>query len=788
MLFSRTYATSHQLEQQRLSSPAGAPVPSLHSSQSRREIPNELRATSVIVEEDPFLAPAADMTSAIETLLEEEQPDLMAFDDVLDDAFDEVAVPPRTTQTEERGTLIDASPIAEQVEQVPAVEAGRLRSDVVVKMLFPTAPLTQPASKRLSLPVAQSAPSSHPFTKRTSLPNHPSHSSLSSTSHKTLSSSHASLRSSQTSSTSVSLAAREGTLLALPLADQFRTLKARNSTLAKTLASQQATNAKALERIRQLEEEKESGRVEAEGWEAEAQRLAAALAGGPSAQVKAPADDDEKVDLVARVSLLERQLALESSKRRRAKEMQHKLRCELVNRRWKEKWEVELLEREERRWEVRCVELEQEAARERYEREMERLEREELRETVAEQLKSLSALSASRQLLLTSHRTSESTISTLRAELSSLRLELDSTLARLEETSAAKAELEAMKSEVERLRKGEKNGSEKSKEAEKDRARREKLEAEVKDLKAQLKSTHFALQLSEEAASSAQSALAALESGLQRSSSTIKAGEAEKRPVAPAAKRAKKVVEEKEPATETVEEDEVVSAAEEVTTDVEEDAMEPAVVESEPEQEQEDEETYKPVKRKSRSAPAPKAPKAAAAPKATKKATKPVVELADEDDLPTPKKKGAPAAPAADSKERKAGVLGDKPANVSLGARAIGGGVEGHEGGGSQLKVKKKAKKGIVARLSLDSDVEEDRPAKRRKDEEVAAPLVKKKKKIALFGGPKSRFAFPIENADANSLIPVDLSPIKKDVAKKSSVLSAFGGGAGSRKGASIFA
>lgn len=138
MLFSRTYATSHQLEQQRLSSPAGAPVPSLHSSQSRREIPDELRTTSVIVEEDPFLAPAADMTGGIQTLLEEEQPDLMAFDDVLDDAFDEVAVPPPARQVEERGTLIDASPIAEQVEQVPAVEAGRPRSNVVVKMLFPT--------------------------------------------------------------------------------------------------------------------------------------------------------------------------------------------------------------------------------------------------------------------------------------------------------------------------------------------------------------------------------------------------------------------------------------------------------------------------------------------------------------------------------------------------------------------------------------------------------------------------------------------------------------------------
>ncbi|GEM06672.1 hypothetical protein Rt10032_c02g0689 [Rhodotorula toruloides] len=765
MLFSRTYATSHQLEQQRFSSPAGAPVPSLHSSQSRREIPEELRTTSVVVEDDPFLAPVADTTGGIETLLEEEQPDLMAFDDVLDDAFDEVAVRPLTRQVEERGTLIDASPIAESVEQAPAVEA---------------APLPQPASKRLSLPVSHAALFSQPLSKRTSLPGHSSHSSISSstTSRKTLSSSHASLRSSQTS-----LAAREGTLLALPLADQLRTLKSRNSQLAKTLATQQATNAKALERIRQLEEEKESGKVEAEGWEAEAQRLAAELANGGLTARPTAAEDDEKADLVARVSLLERQLALESSKRRRAKEMQHKLRCELVNRRWKEKWEVELLEREERRWEVRCVELEAEAARGWYEREMERLEREELRETVAEQLKYLSALSASRQLLLTSHRTSESTISTLRSDLSSLRLELDSSLARLEEVSAAEAELEVVRGELEGLRRERNGEGERGREVEKERARREKLEGEVKDLKAQLKSTQASLRASEKAASAAQSALAALESGLHRSSSTIKAVEVEKKPVA-GAKRAKKEVEEREvsPAPEPVEEDEPVSAEEDVVIDVDEVVEEP--VDAESEQDQDDEETYEPVKSKSRGAPAPKVPKAAVAPRATKKSAKAAVEL-DEDDLPTPKKK---AARVDATKKRKAAVLSDKPANVSLGARAVGGGVEGHEGGGVQLKVKKKAKKGITSRLSLDSDAEEDRPTKRRKDEDTAEPVTKKKKKIALFGGPKSRFAFPIENADANSLIPIDLSPIKKDVAKKSSVLSAFGGGGAGRKGASIFA
>ena len=55
-----------------------------------------------------------------------------------------------------------------------------------------------------------------------------------------------------------------------------------------------------------------------------------------------------------------------------------KLRCELINRRWKEKYEIELLEREERNWEIRTVELEFELAVVKGELSSERLEREEL--------------------------------------------------------------------------------------------------------------------------------------------------------------------------------------------------------------------------------------------------------------------------------------------------------------------------------------------------------------------------------------------------------------------------
>lgn len=240
-----------------------------------------------------------------------------------------------------------------------------------------------PRSKRLSLPMTASSSSSSAasslLSKRSSLPGTSTTSLSRSFSRKSTSPAHAAgrrtLSASASSTSSSSAAARDGTLLALPVAKQLQELKTRNAALSKTLASQQAeTNAKlakAAERIRQLEEEQETGKTDAEGWEAEAQRLAAELAAVPSGA--APT-----ADLSAKVSLLERTLAQEQARRRRGKEMQAKLRCELVNRRWKEKWEVELLEREERRWETRVVEVEAEATGLRWERDCETAEKVEL--------------------------------------------------------------------------------------------------------------------------------------------------------------------------------------------------------------------------------------------------------------------------------------------------------------------------------------------------------------------------------------------------------------------------
>jgi hypothetical protein len=252
-----------------------------------------------------------------------------------------------------------------------------------------------PRSKRLSLPTASTSSSSSISTassllsKRTSLPGTSSTSLSRSSSRKSTSPSHTAGRRTLSSSTSASsTSARDGTLLALPLAKQLQDLKSRNASLSKSLASQQTeTNAKlakAAERIRQLEEEQENGKTDAEGWEAEAQRLSAELAsvaatGGqlPSA-IAASVSSEREADLTGKVSLLERSLGQEQAKRRRGKELQAKLRCELVNRRWKEKWEVELLEREERRWETRVVEVEAEMVGLRYERDCETAEKVEL--------------------------------------------------------------------------------------------------------------------------------------------------------------------------------------------------------------------------------------------------------------------------------------------------------------------------------------------------------------------------------------------------------------------------
>ena len=221
-------------------------------------------------------------------------------------------------------------------------------------------------AKRLSAPIrsahASAAPIASPASRRLSLP----------------------LSGATAQSQLLNTTVRPGTvpdavLLALPAAKQLQSEKTRLRELQTVHAQQQDAQVQATGRIQELEQALEKARLEQEGWQAEAQQLAARLEAGPSsAPVVAPTTPDSAKNgpqASDRIAELERALALESSKRRRGKELQSKLRCELVNRRWKEKWEVELLERVERELEIKIVQLEAQVVLDEYEREMERLER-----------------------------------------------------------------------------------------------------------------------------------------------------------------------------------------------------------------------------------------------------------------------------------------------------------------------------------------------------------------------------------------------------------------------------
>ncbi|GAA5975623.1 hypothetical protein JCM10908_005222 [Rhodotorula pacifica] len=722
-------------------------------------------------------------------LLQEEMLDLMNMNPVFADDPTTMYQPVAAAEAADAPLVhlmdMDEEEYAEDAAPVDRAAAAtttmRARPSTIGRMLFPARISTSVGQvqrpKRLSAPVRSaqsfSALAVSPPSKRLSLPA----SGVPFLSHST--------RSSAASPHTRSDAA----LFALPAAKQLQSEKSRLRELQSAHAEQQDAQLQATQRIQELEQALEKARLEQEGWQAEAQQLAARLeATGPSpATAAAPttpaavrtSDDSE------RISELERTLALETSKRRRGKELQSKLRCELVNRRWKEKWEVELLERVERELEIRIVQLEAKVVLDEYEREMERLERVEAEENLAVQTRQVANLSASRQLLLTSFRTSEQTVSTLRSELSTLRSEsdvsattaaerIDELEAQVEELDEVKHELASSKKELVRLEKGEKKGeAEKSKELEKERAKREKLEKEVKALKAQLKTTESALKEAEKIKAS---------TDLGRSSSTIKATPHQTSDVEPEA-------------------DEEIDAAVDdpvATTNTPDDDVASEVDEPEPEPEEpeepEEEEVYKPTKSKSRSVPAPKPTKAVKEPKKAKVAAAKVVaepeaeEPAEQEASEASEAESAPPTPkkAADPpKKRKADVLGDKSTNARTSQRDEAGGTVG-------LKVKKAKKAADGSKISAlaltfggDSDDDEDASGKAGKskkskkkraggadesdDDEDRQPKKQTKKRALL--GPKKKFDWTAENADINSMIPVDLSPIKEQPAKKTNGL-----------------
>lgn len=174
-------------------------------------------------------------------------------------------------------------------------------------------------------------------------------------------------------------AASSGTLLAVPLAAQLHTLKARNASLESSLASVNATQSnglfKATNRIASLEKElasKDKLQLECEGWEAEATRLAAELEGQQERIEEAVRAECE------RAQAAERALELEKSKKKRYKDLGAKLRCELLNRKWKEKWELCIMDGADRDRDANEVKLEAEIAMLRLQLGIARLDKEEL--------------------------------------------------------------------------------------------------------------------------------------------------------------------------------------------------------------------------------------------------------------------------------------------------------------------------------------------------------------------------------------------------------------------------
>ncbi|GAA5949165.1 hypothetical protein JCM3765_003313 [Sporobolomyces pararoseus] len=776
--FTKSYLTSEQLELSRIAA-SSSPSGPLDSSQqqstsllrSTRNIPPELRAPPYnpqqevqeedVEAEDPFNQRNKRQSQGEPTQVE--------------DLF-----------TEHPSTSSGTSSIRTETQEK---ERKRARTSQIGKMLFPSSSAVDassngsPRTKRHSY--SGTASSTHQITlnplsaSTSSLPipssRIPTHSSKPST-RKTLSPSNAHQRTSSlgtiaTSSSSIQSATstphsfnNDGSLLALPLAEQLRSLKERNAALAQSSTESNAQLLKAAERVKQLEEnllQAETNRaVDAEGWEAEASRLSQELVLLQKQQVDRPNVDE----LESKLSRTEQMLAIEQSKKRRAKEMIAKLKCEVINRRLKEKYEIELLEKEERNWEIRVVEVEYQLAIMQGDLSCERAEREELESIVVAQKKRIGTLSASRKVLLESFNKSEETITGLKTSLSKAQ----TTLAEREDTiKEIRKDIEALQEEVEEART--KSGTGETKLREKN----EKLDAEIKDLKAQLKTSQTALKSAQKSSSSLESTQEALSDlqakydALVKSTSTPSVSSTKAKPVVKAKeqKRPQPIPEpesEVEVEEEEDEEEQVVELPSTKRTKTKEKEKKPIskekAVEEEEEAEEDSQDTAKAAKEK--------AVKKSKSTTTTKKTVKKVVqsdadEEEDEDDEETPRP--TPVSPVV--KKRKAAVLSDKTTNASK-----------EKGSTTATKVKKDKTGAGEKKKKLSLDLSEDeRPAKEKKEKEEPA----KKKKRKLFGDATKKgfdWQTQIENADVNGLIPGNLSPIKLDRTKKTGFLSGLGG------------
>ncbi|KDE07332.1 hypothetical protein MVLG_02375 [Microbotryum lychnidis-dioicae p1A1 Lamole] len=565
-----------------------------------------------------------------------------------------------------------------------------------------------------------------------------------------------------------SLTSETGSLLALPVAAQLHVLKARNTTLEATVTNRTAQHQlamfKATSRIASLEkalaEQQATKKVEtdgqdpsttisqqaaalaqdAEGWQAEAQRLQLEL---DSLSTSQKTEHD-------RISY---ELELEKSKKKTYRFLCTKLRSELHNRKAKEKWDLGVMDAADRARDVNEVQLEATIATLRMQVGIAKVDAEELQETIHRQRKKISALSASRSMLLNSVNACEATISALRSEMNlaktgftkekkALQMEVNALKSSLkdvkerevelensvEEMAELKMEIKALKAEALRLEKGEKRSESKDakelgevrKSLEKEKTKREQMEVEVKEVKALLKSTQVELKDAQRSAAlkSQAPALSATSNVARKSRAVVQVASD---PV---------VASEPEDNDDDEEEEEQEKEVPAPVVKAKKTSTKLAPVVDEPVSDDQGGEVYKPQKSRSRSVALPQKTKAIIA-----AAT---VDVESE-------REGVAA-----SKKRK--MLGDKSGNTSTSPKR-------DELTALQPEKMKVAVKAKTAKMGL-KEVLVEQAAEEEEEEESTAP--KKKKKRTLFGGG-GKFAWDlIENADVNSLgLPSHLSPIK---------------------------
>ena len=176
--------------------------------------------------------------------------------------------------------------------------------------------------------------------------------------------------------------ASTGSLLALPVTNQFHALKDRNASAVSSLAIEKSARAndmlRATGRIDQLEKALEGARIECEGWESETVRISAELEG---IQASTILTSELKIEL-ARVKSegkeWKEEAAREKEKKLRAKSLASRLRLELVGRRLKEKWEIGVMDAEDRERDAIATTLEYEIAIARMQSGLDTIHREEL--------------------------------------------------------------------------------------------------------------------------------------------------------------------------------------------------------------------------------------------------------------------------------------------------------------------------------------------------------------------------------------------------------------------------